>query len=380
MGRLGVVLVLLVNIGSSTAADQEFFVNPGQETYHARTCVFVRADARTVSIATIEARGYSRCELCRPWILKIQSSTAAESAAPNVPASAEGENSTRSFIALPAGTRVHVRVAKDVFARKVKEGDRVELDVSYDVIRDGIVVIPRGARALGRIAATNHRGLRGKPGRIDLELLSATDILGRDVPLGGWTGRIGHKGFDADALDVEDVIAGADPEAYPGLVFVPVIASAFYVAYLFQMGGDAVLARGDGLEAYVKTDVTYDRDQVLDAHQKLLAEWVPPPLWGNARLHIYRFNSTRHRHKVAVHLDDTELPPLPTDQVLVVLVNPGQHVLRTEWWPLDLFLQPDTEYYIRVDGFENFTRVDEEQGIYDMYTLRRIAVDARKKS
>ena len=76
-----------------------------------------------------------------PWVLALALSSGADASPP----------------ALPPGTHVAVLIRKTVKARKAHIGDPVVAELLFPVLRQGKVIIPRGARVTGHVAAAQRR-------------------------------------------------------------------------------------------------------------------------------------------------------------------------------------------------------------------------------
>jgi len=59
--------------------------------------------------------------------------------------------------ALPTGTHVAVLIRKTIKARKAHSGDPVSAELLFPVLRQGKVIIPRGARLTGHVTAAQRR-------------------------------------------------------------------------------------------------------------------------------------------------------------------------------------------------------------------------------
>lgn len=89
-------------------------------------------------------------------------------------------------LVLPANTEVLLRM-NDTITTKGKtynEGDTFGLTVAQDVFLQDLVIIPRGARATGRITWLTSKGAFGKSGKMDVGL-EYVEVGGRRIPLSG---------------------------------------------------------------------------------------------------------------------------------------------------------------------------------------------------
>lgn len=98
-----------------------------------------------------------------------------------IPVAAPAPNSTRT---LAANTEVLLSMNEELSTKKNEEGDTFHMTVVHDVVQDGYIVIPKGARATGEITWRTGKGAFGKSGKMEIEL-RYIDIGGKRVPLIG---------------------------------------------------------------------------------------------------------------------------------------------------------------------------------------------------
>lgn len=91
---------------------------------------------------------------------------------------------TGRMTALPANTEILVRMNEELSTKKNEEGDTFYLTVVHDVLLDGFVVIPKGARATGELTWKTGKGAFGKSGKMDIEI-KYVEVGGQRVPLVG---------------------------------------------------------------------------------------------------------------------------------------------------------------------------------------------------
>ena len=106
---------------------------------------------------------------------------ASASAVVAIPVAAPAPNSTRT---LAATTEVLLSMNEELSTKKNEEGDTFHMTVVHDVVQDGYIVIPKGARATGEITWRTGKGAFGKSGKMEIEL-RYIDIGGKRVPLIG---------------------------------------------------------------------------------------------------------------------------------------------------------------------------------------------------
>lgn len=87
---------------------------------------------------------------------------------------------------LPSGTEVVIRMNSSITTRSnsAQVGDKFYLTVVYDVMRDGRVVIPKGAGAVGEVTWRTGKAVFGKSGKMDVEIRHV-EVNGNRVPLKG---------------------------------------------------------------------------------------------------------------------------------------------------------------------------------------------------
>lgn len=87
---------------------------------------------------------------------------------------------------LPAGTEVIVALNQALTTKgnTFQEGDTFSLTVQHHVYLDDVVVIPKGARAVGRITFLTSKGAFGKSGKMEIAV-EYVEVNGRRIPLEG---------------------------------------------------------------------------------------------------------------------------------------------------------------------------------------------------
>ena len=92
-------------------------------------------------------------------------------AAPTPPAAAPAPPAapTPAPVAIADGTPVKVTLKTELKSGVAKEGDPVPFAVTNDVLdANGKVVVPAGTPALGHVVQSSHRGMIGKPGKLEI--------------------------------------------------------------------------------------------------------------------------------------------------------------------------------------------------------------------
>lgn len=91
--------------------------------------------------------------------------------APAAPVQAVIAEPVTGPLVLLAGTEVPMKTLTEVSSKHNRQGDRFELVVSEDVLVQGHVVIPRGARGVGEVTKLVPKGAFGKSGKLETRLL-----------------------------------------------------------------------------------------------------------------------------------------------------------------------------------------------------------------
>lgn len=115
---------------------------------------------------------------------------------------------------LPAGTLVSLTPTQQITSKHLPEGAQFEFIVVNDVTDNGVLVIPRGSKAIGTITMKTGRAIGGKSGKFDVtfDSVSANGIL---FPLSGVHRQEG-KGNTVGALFGSMWISGRSAVMLPG--------------------------------------------------------------------------------------------------------------------------------------------------------------------
>lgn len=141
----------------------------------------------------------------------------------------------RPKLKLAEGTMIRLMVLKEVSSRDSKAGDRFVLRVDQDVMVDGIVVIPTGAKAWGEVVAAQGSAEMGESGTLNARLLHV-ELPNRQIPI---RGERKTEGGDATEKLVLGVIG-------------------FGVFGLLMKGNNAKLKGGDIINGYIASDTLFD--------------------------------------------------------------------------------------------------------------------------
>jgi len=83
-----------------------------------------------------------------------------------------------SEVKIPEGTDVRLQLVEKLSSSTATEGQRFNLVTDEDVKINGIVVIPRGSKAVGTVVAAKKRGFMGKAGDLSVQINYV--VLGED--------------------------------------------------------------------------------------------------------------------------------------------------------------------------------------------------------
>lgn len=118
--------------------------------------------------------------------------------------------------------------------KKLRVGQRVQMELAEDITANGVVVFPAGSPATGEITDVRNKGMWGKSGRINARVLFMR-VDGRQVRL---TGQFDDKGVTGTA----GVVAA--------IAIVP-------VAGFFTTGTSAKIPLGSPVKAFLDEDVAF---------------------------------------------------------------------------------------------------------------------------
>jgi hypothetical protein len=112
------------------------------------------------------------------------------------PAPAPAEAGVTGFN-LRKDTPVYVKLEKTISSTTTHVGDVVEFDVLRDVLVDGVVVIPKGAKAGGVIAEAEPKKRFGHSGRLSFNITSLRMANGEQAELRGYQQASGASSTSA---------------------------------------------------------------------------------------------------------------------------------------------------------------------------------------
>ena len=156
---------------------------------------------------------------------------------------------------LRVGTPVPLKMSETITTKgkKLKVGYRIHLEVAEDVRVDGVVVIPIGSPAIGEVTDVRNKGMWGKSGKINAQLLYVT-VNGRQIRLSG-------------QFDDKGVAGGVGAAAVSAVVFLP--------AGFFMTGTSAKIDLGAPVKGFVDEDVPLNLTAAAPAPMTVTAP-APP--------------------------------------------------------------------------------------------------------
>lgn len=136
---------------------------------------------------------------------------------------------------LRAGTHIALRTSEPLTTegKKLRVGQRFQLEVAEAVELNGKVIIPAGSPAQGEVTDVRNKGMWGKSGRINARVLYVR-AYGRQIRL---TGQLDDKGVTGTA----GVVAA--------IALVP-------VAGFFTTGTSAKIPLGSPVNAFIDEDIS----------------------------------------------------------------------------------------------------------------------------
>ena len=109
-------------------------------------------------------------------------------------------------IVLREGASIPLATIAELNSLTARQGERFELVVTDDVMAAGYVAIPRGARAFGEIRRVTGKGMVGKRGKLEVQLLFV-ELDGHRIRIDGRAADGGTSGL-APAVGTA-ILAGA---------------------------------------------------------------------------------------------------------------------------------------------------------------------------
>lgn len=168
-------------------------------------------------------------------MLAVASAASAQAAGDASQPSAVAAAAPMRQITLPPNTEVVVTPNDTLNTKSIKVGDKFHIATVFDVMQDGIVMIPRGTPGEATVSYRTGKGAFGKSGKMEVEF-NWLDLKGRRVPL---TGKFRQEG-----------------EGNTGAAVGVVVAVGVFGA--FVTGHSAMLTNGQQLRAHTAEPLAFN--------------------------------------------------------------------------------------------------------------------------
>jgi hypothetical protein len=165
---------------------------------------------------------------------------------------AEPETGTNNGFTLEDGAVVKLKLMRDLLSSEVKDEDAIEFEVIEDVKVDGVVVIPRGAKAEGTVIDAQTARRLGRTGRIGVRLDWVFPATGKRLPLRAVSAR--SDGSRAGQVASNTTIAAT--------FFFP--AAPFF---LLMKGKEVTIPKGTLVTSFINGDHRLDREAFVRASE-----------------------------------------------------------------------------------------------------------------
>jgi hypothetical protein len=168
-----------------------------------------------------------------PEVGMAQQSTAAQKPAKTVkPMAACG-------FCLEDGTKVPLTLGRELSSEKEVTGNRVDFIVAEDILVKGVVVMPKGSKAMGTIVQAQGKRRLGRAGKLDVSIEEVRLADGQRAKL--------RASQEVKGKGRQGVMTGA--MIATGVLFFPAAP-----VFLLMKGKDVVIAQGAPVTAYVDGD------------------------------------------------------------------------------------------------------------------------------
>lgn len=165
---------------------------------------------------------------------------------------AEPEAPANSGFTLEDGVVVKLKLMRDLLSSEVEDEDTIQFEVIEDVKVDGVVVIPRGAKAEGTVIDAQTARRMGRTGRIGVRLDWVFPATGKHLPLRAVSAR--SDGSRAGQVASNTTIAAT--------FFFP--AAPFF---LLMKGKEVTIPKGTLVTSFIDGDHRLDREAFVRANE-----------------------------------------------------------------------------------------------------------------
>jgi hypothetical protein len=151
---------------------------------------------------------------------------------------------TGPALILHDGTPVRLRLARNLSSADAKAGETIDFEVLDDVTLDHLMVIPRGAVAIGTVTSAEAKRRMGRGGKLDVTLDFVRLANGQKAALRGVKESKGggHVGAMTGAIVATSLVV------WPAAPF-----------FLFMHGKDTVIPKGTEIPAYIDGEIKLAR-------------------------------------------------------------------------------------------------------------------------
>jgi plastocyanin len=157
---------------------------------------------------------------------------------------------------LQDGTPVKLRLSRNMSSADAKTGETVDFEVLEDIKSGDVIIIPRGAVALGTVTNAKPKGRMGKGGKLDINVDSVQAVSGEKLALRAVKENKGgsHTGAMTGAIVASSILF------FPAAPF-----------FLFMKGKDIKIPKGTEVTAYVNGDAALNRAKFVPGDSSALA-------------------------------------------------------------------------------------------------------------
>lgn len=160
---------------------------------------------------------------------------------------------TNAGFTLEDGAIVKLKLMRDLSSSKLQDKETVEFEVMEDVKVEGIVVIPRGARAEGTVIDTQAARRMGRSGRVGVRLDWTLTGAGERIPLRA----VGVRPNGERAEKIINDTATTAMVLFPAAPFI-----------LLKKGKDVTIPKGTLATSFVDGDHPLDREAFVHANDR----------------------------------------------------------------------------------------------------------------
>jgi hypothetical protein len=164
---------------------------------------------------------------CQPTLAQTATIQPVQS---TVVVAAPAQNTLRAGVEIPMILREELTTKK----KKLRVGQRFQMEVSQNITANGVTVIPAGTPAIGEVTEVRNKGMWGKSGYINARAVSI---------------RIGDRSFRVSGTFDDKGVAGTG--AVVGAI------ALLPIAGFFTTGTSAFIASGSAVKAFLEEDIAF---------------------------------------------------------------------------------------------------------------------------